>query len=243
MARNRVVLRASVGLVSLAMSQGLVAAVGPASARAIAAGEAATTVKSVKAQNAKKAPCQRPARGFVPNRAKIAAIGRTVRVIQVKRTKDGAVGAGPTTEAGKWLMAMDPETRPSSRRGSVLLSGHTWPDGSALGNAMLKNLRTGHNVVLAGKNGKRACYRITERTQYRNDDVPRNRAFRYWGSEQLVIVTCSGKRISPGNWSHRTIWYAKPVIPKKTAAPAPSNPPSEEKPPNLLGGLLGGLFG
>ena len=61
--------------------------------------------------------CKRPARGFVPDRARIPALGRTVRVIQVPRTRDNAVGAGPVTESGKWLMAMDPHNKPASRRG------------------------------------------------------------------------------------------------------------------------------
>lgn len=188
--------------------------------------------------------CKRPARGFVPSHARIPAIGRTVRVIQVERTRDNAVGAGPVTEGGKWLMAMDPHTKPASRRGTVILSGHTWPDGSALGNAMLRDLQRGHKVTMLGKDGRQACYRIKERSQYPADRVPRKKAFRYWGPEQMVIVTCSGKRRGPGDWSHRTIWYAVPLLPPPPPpAPAPDPPEDEDSGGSLLGGLLGGLLG
>ena len=184
--------------------------------------------------------CKRPARGFVPKYAGIPAIGRAVKVIQVQRQSNGQIGAGPTTTEGKWWMSMDPKTKPGSHQGSVLLAGHTWPDGSALGNAMLEHLWTGNGVVLS--NGDtRACYRVNRRKSYPVNDVPGS-AFRTSGPEQVVIVACSGKRLGPGNWTRRTLWYATPWVP----APPPSgsnNPPPADPPDNggLLGGLLGGL--
>jgi hypothetical protein len=139
---------------------------------------------------------------------------------------------------------MDPYTLPASRRGTVILSGHTWPDGSALGNAMLRNLDVGDRVRLAGTDGKRACYRIGQRISYPVGDVPYRKAFRSDGRERLVIVTCSGTRLGPGNWTHRTLWYAAPVVPRR---PTPTHPPNPDPPsddsPSGLGGLLGGLLG
>jgi hypothetical protein len=126
----------------------------------------------------------------------------------------------------------------------VLLSGHTWPDGSALGNAMLNNLRAGDRVVLTGKKGQKACYRIGRRTSYPYNKVPSETAFRNSGPEQLVIVTCSGTRTSPGHWTHRTLWYAVPDFPAPPKPPPSSNPnPPDDDPPSGLGGLLGGLLG
>jgi hypothetical protein len=181
--------------------------------------------------------CNRPTRGFVPARAEIPAIGRTVKVIQVERKSNGQIGAGPTTTEGKWLMAMDPKTKPGSHQGSVLLSGHTWPDGSALGNAMLDHLWAGNGIVLY-TGYTRACYRIGKRESYPADEVP-GWAFRTNGYEQVVIVACSGKRLGPGNWTRRTLWYATPWVPE--SPPKPSNPPPAEPsdPPCLLCGLLG----
>lgn len=226
--------RTTVGVAVALLAQVLLVNVGPAAAPASAATAAPTAAAATPY-------CKRPAKGFVPNRASIPALDRTLKVIQVKRKRNGEVGAGPVTDEGKWLMAMDPQTKPASRKGSVILSGHTWPDGSALGNALLRSFHEGDRIVLFGSDGKRACYKITERTQYAVRDVPNNKAFRYWGREQVVVVTCSGKRLGPGNWSHRTIWYGVPVIPPKPSTPPP--PPEEEPPPSLLGNLLGGLLG
>lgn len=232
MPRNRAAARAT-ALVGLALLTTQVVATGVGSAAPAPASSAARTTDAT--------ACKRPAHGFVPSQAQIPAIGRTVQVIQVQRTSSGAVGAGPTTESGKWLMSMDPQTKPGSHKGSVLLSGHTWPDGSALGNAMLSNLQVGDGIVLVGKNGKQACYRINKRQSYPVDKVPTRKAFRQTGPEQVVIVACSGKRTSPGHWTRRTLWYATPLLPAPPAPPPTSPPPST--PPNggLLGGLLGGL--
>ena len=213
-------------------------------ATAVAGAAAAQVLLMAPAAHAQvSAYCTRPAHGFVPGSARIPALGRTVRVIQVARTSNNAVGAGPVTEAGKWLMSMDPYTRPSSRRGSVLLSGHTWPDGSALGNALLRDLQAGHRVVLIGGKGTlHACYNVQRRVSYPVGDVPYRKAFRADGPERIVIVACSGKRLGPGNWTHRTLWYATPVFPR--TAPPPSPPPGDDDSGSggLLGGLLGGLF-
>jgi hypothetical protein len=195
--------------------------------------------------------CERPARSFVPVKASLPVLGRTVGVVQVPRTRGNRVGAGPLTERGKWLMAMDPVTRPGNGRGTVILSGHAWPDGSALGNAMARDLQVGDRVTMGGKKGQRACYVVNQRTSYPAGKVPRRKVFRLRGPERLAIVTCSGRRTSPGHWTRRTIWIAVPLT---SAAPAPSSsaPPATSSSGStqsgssgggLLGGLLGGLFG
>lgn len=183
--------------------------------------------------------CARPEHRFVPTRAKLPSLGRTVRVIQVKRTRSGRVGAAPVNDYGKRVIAMDPHTKPGARHGSVLLNGHTWPDGTAIGNAMLRNLWKGDGIVLIGKNGRKACYVVTQRTSYPVHKVPTRRAFQTSGPERVVIVACSGKRLGPGNWSRRTFWYAAPLKPK----PAPKPPTTPAPSPAPSGGLLGGLLG
>jgi sortase (surface protein transpeptidase) len=204
----------------------------------VSSGSATTQIAGVGA----KASCARPAHGFVPTRAQIPSIGHTVKVVQVNRTSSGAIGAVPATSENKWVMSMDPQNRPGSHHGSVLLAGHTWPDGSALGNAMLANLEPGDQIVLTGAHGTRACYQITERDSYPADRVPTRQAFRSNGPERVVIVACSGIRRGPGNRSERTLWYGSPVK-APTPPPPPSTPPPSTPPPNggLLGGLLGGL--
>ncbi|AIY15893.1 class F sortase [Pimelobacter simplex] len=158
------------------------------------------------------ADCVRPTSAFKPTGARIATVDRNLRMVTVRRTKNGAIGAPTTKAAGKFQLGWDPETRPGSGEGSVITVAHTWPDGSALGNALLRSTRKGAMIVVSGKGGATACYRVTKRASYRAAQVPRKKAFRYWGPEQLVIVVCSGKRLGPGRWTHRTIWYATPVV-------------------------------
>ncbi|KAB2807944.1 class F sortase [Pimelobacter simplex] len=158
------------------------------------------------------ADCARPTSAFKPTSARIATVDRNLRMVTVRRTKSGAIGAPTTKAAGKFQLGWDPETRPGSGEGSVITVAHTWPDGSALGNALLRSTRKGATIVVSGKGGATACYRVTKRASYRAAQVPRKKAFRYWGPEQLVIVVCSGKRLGPGRWTHRTIWYATPVV-------------------------------
>ncbi|MFC5731584.1 hypothetical protein ACFPQB_21920 [Nocardioides vastitatis] len=33
----------------------------------------------------------------------------------------------------------------------------------------------------------------------------------YTGRPRLAILVCSGRRLGPGSWSRRTVWYAEPT--------------------------------
>lgn len=154
--------------------------------------------------------CTTPAGPLSPATVSIPAIDRSVRVVRVRRTPSGAVGTPPVTQRGKWLMGLDPQVRPGGGKGTVIMAAHTWPDNSALGNALLRSLAVGDRLVLSNGSAT-ACYQVTKRKKYGAAKVPRKKAFRWWGPEQLVVVVCSGKRLGPGRWTHRTIWYATPV--------------------------------
>ena len=53
------------------------------------------------------------------------------------------------------------------------------------------------------------CYRVTERVEVLAEDgLPRYYAKD--GRPQLAIVVCSGRRLGPGVWEKRTIWFASP---------------------------------
>lgn len=120
-------------------------------------------------------------------------------------------GPPPLTTAGKEMFAWDRQSRirPGARHGGVRLNAHTWPDGSAVGNRMLRRLQVGDRIVVRGAK-LRLCYRVTKRVEvfpwqvggyYRRDVRPR-----------LAIVVCSGRRLSSGSWEKRTIWYARPSL-------------------------------
>ncbi|XBB66389.1 class F sortase [Nocardioides sp. WV_118_6] len=154
--------------------------------------------------------------GIRPVGARFDVLGREFRVVRVRRTASGAIGTPPVTKAGKKMVGWDRQVRPGAGVGSVILDAHTWPDGSALGNSLLSTLRAGHTFSLRAADGRTVCYRVHARRSYPAARVPRAKAFRDWGSEQAVIVVCSGRRLGPGKWTRRTVWYAVPlaVVPR-----------------------------
>jgi hypothetical protein len=94
-------------------------------------------------------------------------------------------------------------------RGNVDLNAHTYPDGSALGNRLLRQLFRNQLIVVLGAEGQRLCYQVTKRIQV-SADRPYAPYYSTDGPPQLAILVCSGRRRGPGDWSHRTIWYAAP---------------------------------
>ncbi len=122
--------------------------------------------------------------------------------------------------AGKWQLAWDRASgvRPGAAAGVVRLTAHTYPrdrarDGArapALGNLLLARLRTGAVLEVDGTGGERLCYRVTRRQQVRATDSLSG-YYDTTGTPRLAILVCSGTRRGPGDWSHRTIWWAEPI--------------------------------
>ncbi|WP_460845909.1 class F sortase [Nocardioides ultimimeridianus] len=157
---------------------------------------------------AARGPCARPpARPFVP--ASITVAGRTQAVHPVARTADGVMGVLPDTD--KTEFATDEGgVRAAARHGRVLLNTHTWPDGTAMGNSLLARLHVGDRLVLKAHR-RVACYRVVSR-----EEVLASAGYPGWdrrtGRPQAVIVVCSGTRLGPGDWTHRTLWFADPYF-------------------------------
>ncbi len=159
---------------------------------------------------------QAPDHSFRPTSITIPGIVGRTKVLARGRDRHGAPRTPPLTNRGKWQFAWDQKSkvRPGSRHGVVPLNAHTYPrDGSyglALGNRLLTRLRPGDLIVAQGPNRQRLCYRVTRRIQ-----VPAHRTLPGYystsGKPRLGILVCSGRRRGPGDWSHRTIWYAEPV--------------------------------
>lgn len=146
-----------------------------------------------------------------PGRITVPGVTGRVEVVTPPRDANGIPGVPPLTESGKNVFAWDREQgiAPGDPAGNVLLNAHTWPDGSALGNTLLEGLQRGDQVVVLGE-GKRLCYRVTERVEVLAEDgLPRYYAID--GPPQLAIVVCSGRRLAPGVWEKRTVWFASPV--------------------------------
>jgi hypothetical protein len=174
----------------------------------------ATTTTSMSTTTAARvstvpAVCRTPARrGFVPQRATVQGVGRNIRVLAMGRGAGRVPLPPPLTTAGKAAFAWDKYgPKPGSHRGNVRFNAHTYPDGSALGNRLLARLWVGQRIIVRGRTAA-ICYRVTRRISV----TPRHLAAYYntTAGAKLAIVVCSGRRLGPGNWTRRTIWYAWP---------------------------------
>lgn len=147
-------------------------------------------------------------KGFVPTAISVDGVVRGAEVRDLPRDVNGVVGVPPV--ADKEVFAWDRGgVEPGSRKGHVLLNTHTWPDGSAMGNRLLEELQVGDGLTLSGA-GEKACYEVSRRVEVREED-----GYPGWsaqdGPARVVIVVCSGERLGPGRWTHRTLWFATPV--------------------------------
>jgi hypothetical protein len=155
--------------------------------------------------------CDQVTHGFLPRAVSVPGVTRRSSIVTPPRDANGIPGVPPLTDAGKRLFAWDREQgiRPGDPAGNVLLNAHTWPDGSALGNRLLAQLHRGDRVVVHGTR-VRLCYRVTERVEVLAvQGLPRY--YTKDGPPQLAILVCSGRRLGPGNWEKRTVWFAAPA--------------------------------
>ncbi len=159
-----------------------------------------------------KPGCSTRTNPFIPKAVKVTGVG-TVPVIALRRDRDNVPGAPPTNNRGRGQMAFDLDSgiRPGDEQGNALLNAHTFPDGQALGNALLAELEEGDRVIVRGKRGQ-LCYRVTDRIEVRDGDKrARDRYYDKHGNPQIAIAVCSGRRLGPGHWTHRTLWFASPI--------------------------------
>jgi hypothetical protein len=160
----------------------------------------------------KPAPaCSSAERSFVPKSMDLMDVAEGVPVVALPRDRQNNPGVPPLDREGKSEMAFDLGSgiRPGDPHGNALFNAHTWPDGSALGNRLLAELHKGDRIVVRGQPGW-ICYRVTDREEVSAD----SRGMRYYsttGDPQIAIAVCSGKRVGPGRWTKRTLWYASPI--------------------------------
>lgn len=162
--------------------------------------------------NAKQTCSRRNDKPFKPVSLSMPGVGQ-VRVLALRALRNGVPRALPLTHVGKTSIAWDrPGFRPGSRSGHVLMNAHVWPDGSAIGNRFNAAAHLGKIIKVKGAKGQVQCYRLSKRIFKR---PTRRFAKRYYGSvnsrPRLAILTCAGVRRGPGDWSHRSVWFAKPI--------------------------------
>ena len=74
---------------------------------------------------------------------------------------------------------------------------------------MLDKLDEGDRIVLEGANA-RLCYTVNKRIEVLATDGY-SPYYDRDGSPKIALIVCSGERTGPGEWSHRTIWFAEPM--------------------------------
>lgn len=168
-----------------------------------------TAAPSTTATPARDECAEAASRPFTPTSVTLS--DRRYRVLALPRDGRNVPGVPPVTAAGRTEVAWDrpPGIKPGSSRGNVLLNAHTWPDGSALGNRLLRSLHRGDRIVVHGRSATQ-CYEVTRRIEVRADGDAHGYYDRT-GRPQVAIVVCSGERTGPGQWSHRTLWFAKAI--------------------------------
>ena len=184
---------------------------------ALAASGTAWAVQPAQAHDTRAGvDCTGVERDFRPTALAIGGVVGSTRVLARGQDRNGVPVPPPLTERGRWQLAWDEASgvRPGGSEGVVRLTAHTYPrDGArlpALGNLLLARLRTGALIEVTGAGGERLCYRVTRRQQVRADGSLSG-YYDTTGPPRLAILVCSGRRRGPGDWSHRTIWYADQV--------------------------------
>lgn len=153
-------------------------------------------------------PCDGGAtKPFTPTTADIDDVGEGLAVQPLAR--DGEVPGVPPVNATHTVALDAPGPQPGSPRGLVRLNAHTWPNGAALGNAMLARFDVGDVLVLRNGDAK-VCYRVTKRVQVDGYDTY-DPFYELDGPSEFAFIVCSGRRVGPGNWDKRTIWFGEPI--------------------------------
>ncbi|HJR89820.1 MAG TPA: class F sortase [Aeromicrobium sp.] len=147
---------------------------------------------------------------FTPTSIDIQDVRTELPILALARDANDVPGVAPVT-AGD-AVAWDRPPRglpPGSSRGNVLLNAHTSFDTTALGNAMLRDVDVG-DVIRLSNSETHLCYRVTKRVEvsvhqqyepfYAEDGPP-----------QFAFIVCSGKRLGPGEWTKRTLWFGSPI--------------------------------
>ncbi|TSD64430.1 class F sortase [Aeromicrobium piscarium] len=147
---------------------------------------------------------------FTPSSAVVDGIDAPV--VAMPRDGNDVPGVLPLDGEGASAIAWDepPGVSPGDPSGNVLLNAHTFPDDGALGNRFLDELEIGDPIELRGDDGQRLCYEVSERVEVlAADGFPRY--YEDAGYPQIALIVCSGDRVGPGDWTHRTIWFAVPA--------------------------------
>lgn len=150
-----------------------------------------------------------------PVRFAMAGLGIDASVVTLSVTAEGDLGTpsdGERASAG-WF----PSVLAGADRGTVLMDGHTYHDGSAIFSTSFKDqVRTGMVMRLSCPDGHAFSYRVSEvivdvsPADYPSLVTGRN-LYAPAGPPQLVMITCTDYIPAQRVWAHRAVVIATPI--------------------------------
>ncbi|GAA1977012.1 hypothetical protein GCM10009817_16680 [Terrabacter lapilli] len=162
-----------------------------------------------------------------PERLRIPALGVDAPFERIgldqggRRDANGQAPLGTPTDRTKagWYAA---GPRPGSGKGTVLIDGHTYRDGSAIFTEdFARRIATGQLIQLRQDNGSVCSYRITKvwRTISSAHAYPQliasQHLYDFAGPERLLLATCGGTwDPAIGNYDDINVVLAVPVTPR-----------------------------
>lgn len=144
-----------------------------------------------------------------PTRFVVSRMGVDVPMMNVGKDENGKPGAPPKSAA--YAVAWyNRSSEVASKQGNVMLTAHTYRNGQALGNDLVKGLQPGDVIKISDKSGAQACYTYTGK---RKVDVKTYDAKSGWfynptGPAQLALMVCWDRNPATGDWDSRYIFYA-----------------------------------
>jgi len=153
-------------------------------------------------------PCEHGStKPFAPTTIDIQHVRKGMPVVGLGR--DGSDVPGVPPVSATHTVAWDaPGPKPGSESGLVRFNAHTWPNGAALGNEMLAHFSIG-DILMLHSGTTKLCYKVTKRVEvdgYSTYDP----FFELNVPSEFAFIVCSGKRVGPGDWNKRTLWFGTP---------------------------------
>lgn len=164
------------------------------------------------------AGCMKHPRPIVPVRYRIDRVGASAKVLSVGLDSSGAAGAPPLSDPSS-MAWFNKGPQVGSQQGHVVMTGHTYHQGEALGNRLYTGaghasgpLRKGDILRFSDKAGNTVCYRYTHNAKIWVKDYRPDSTVLYDdnGPSQLVLVACWDYK-KRGGYQSRILFYGDPV--------------------------------
>jgi sortase (surface protein transpeptidase) len=146
----------------------------------------------------------------------MAGLGIDTSVVTLSMTAEGDLGT--PSDANRTRAGWFPSVLAGANRGTVLMDGHTYHDGSAIFDPSFKQqVRAGMVMRLSCTDGHSFSYRVAEvivdlsPASYPTLVNSRN-LYSASGPPQLVMITCTDYLPAQRVWANRAVVIATPIV-------------------------------